>query len=390
MPSPGPLAGVRVVELAGIGPGPFAAMLLADLGAEVVRVDRADAVHPHAPGPHPDVALRGRRSIGVDLKHPDGRAIVLDLVRDADLLIEGFRPGVTERLGLGPTDCAAVNPRLVYGRMTGWGQDGPLAQTAGHDLTYLAVTGALWGSRRAGGKPTPPINLLGDLGGGSTYLVVGLLAALLEAARTGHGQVVDAAIVDGVASMTTFIQGLRQQGVWDGPPGGNMLDSGAPWYDTYACADGEYIAVGALEPQFYAALLDGLRRAGIAEVELTELDPAVRMEPDSWAAAKARFTAIFARRTRDDWAGHFAGTDACVAPVLSWDEARRAPHLAERGTFVEHDGVVQPAPAPRFDRTPGALTLPPPHPGEHTDAIVAALGRSPDELARLRGVGAVA
>lgn len=380
----GPLAGVRVVEVAGIGPGPFAAMMLADMGAEVVRVDRTADVRDHPPGPHPDVVLRGRRSVAVDLKHPNGRQVVLDLAARSDVLLEGFRPGVTERLGLGPDDCRAVNRRLVYGRMTGWGQDGPLATTAGHDIGYIALTGALYGSRRAGERPVPPMNLLGDMGGGGMFLAFGVACALLEAARSGHGQVVDASIVDGTAALTNFVVGLRNQGAWNGPPGGNLLDTGAPFYEVYTCADGREIAVGALEPKFYAELL---RLSGMDD---PGADPARRGDPGTWPATKERWAKLFATRTRDEWAAVFAGSDACVAPVLDWDEAPAHPHLAARGTFVDGHGTTQAAPAPRFSRTPATLDLPPPHPGEHTDAVLADLGRDPAAIASLRASRAVA
>ena len=381
----GPLAGIRVVELAGIGPGPFAAMMLADMGAEVVRVDRVADVRDHPPGPHPDVVLRGRRSVAADLKHPEGRQLVLDLATRSDALLEGFRPGVAERLGLGPDDLRAVNPRLVYGRMTGWGQDGPLATAAGHDIGYIAVTGALNGCRRAGDRPVPPMNLLGDLGGGGMLLAFGLVCALLEAGRSGHGQVVDASIVDGTAALSNFILGIRNTGGWPAPAGGNLLDTGAPFYEVYACADGREIAVGALEPKFYAELL---RLSGMDGVP--ELAAERRSDPATWPAAKKRWAEVFATRTRDEWAEVFEGTDACVAPVLDWDEAARHPHLAARGTYVADNGVVQSAPAPRFDRTAAALGLPPPHPGEHTAEVLAELGRGPDALAALRAAGAVA
>ena len=381
----GPLAGVRVVELAGIGPGPFAAMMLADAGADVVRVERATDVRDHPPGPHPDVVLRGRRSIGVDLKHPDGRQVVLDLVAGADVLLEGFRPGVTERLGLGPADCHAVAPKLVYGRMTGWGQDGPLATVAGHDLGYIALTGALNGSRRAGHRPVPPMNLLGDLGGGGMMLAFGVVGALLAVARGGPGQVVDASIVDGTAALGNFVLGQRNAGAWPGPPGHNLLDTGAPFYEVYTCADGREIAVGALEPKFYAELLrlSGMEPTG-------ELAPDRRFDPAGWPAGKRRWAELFATRTRDEWAAVFDGSEACVAPVLDWDEAAAHPHLAARGTYTRVDGVLQAAPAPRFDRTPGALDRPPAYPGEHTDAVLAELGRSPEAVAALRTAGAVA
>ncbi|MFL6129844.1 MAG: CaiB/BaiF CoA transferase family protein [Mycobacteriales bacterium] len=381
----GPLAGVRVVELAGIGPGPFAAMMLADMGAEVVRVDRVADVRDRPPGPHPDVVLRGRRSMAVDLKRPEGRQLVLDLASRSDALLEGFRPGVAERLGLGPEDLRAVNPRLVYGRITGWGQDGPLATAAGHDIGYIAVTGALNGSRRAGDRPVPPMNLLGDMGGGGMMLAFGLVCALLEAGRSGHGQVVDASIVDGTAALSNFILGLRNTGAWPAPAGGNLLDTGAPFYEVYECADGREVAVGALEPKFYAELL---RLSGMDGVP--ELAPDRRSDPATWPAAKRRWAEVFASRTRDEWAAVFEGTDACVAPVLDWDEAAAHPQLTARETYVRENGVVQSAPAPRFDRTAATLGLPPPHPGEHTAELLAELGRGPDAVAALRAAGAVA
>ncbi|MGN6330031.1 MAG: CaiB/BaiF CoA transferase family protein [Motilibacteraceae bacterium] len=353
----GPLEGVHVVELAGIGPGPFAAMMLADLGAEVLRIDR-----PTGPGlsfgaPHLDVLNRGRRNVAVDLKDPRGREVVLRLVERAEVLVEGFRPGVTERLGLGPDDCWARNPALVYGRMTGWGQDGPLASTAGHDIGYVAVTGALHAVGRAGGPPQVPVNLVGDFGGGAMYLVIGVLAALLEARSSGRGQVVDAAIVDGATGLTAMLHGMLAAGTWQDRRGVNLLDSGAPFYDVYETADGRWMAVGALEPQFYAALL--------AVLDLGE-DVPDRNDPRQWPALRERFAARFRERTQAEWTGLFEGTDACVAPVLSLTEAPQHPHLAARGSFVEHAGVVQPAPAPRFSRTPGALGEPPAHPGQHS------------------------
>jgi len=331
------------------------------------------------------VVLRGRRSIALDLKHPEGRQLVLDLAGRSDALLEGFRPGVAERLGVGPDDLGAVNPRLVYGRMTGWGQDGPLATTAGHDIGYIAVTGALNGSRRAGHRPVPPMNLLGDMGGGGMVLAFGVVCALLAAGRTGQGQVVDASIVDGTAALGNFILGIRNSGAWPAPPGGNLLDTGAPFYEVYTCADGKEVAVGALEPKFYAELL---RLSGMDEVP--ELAPEVRSDPATWPAAKQRWAELFATRTRDQWAAVFEGTDACVAPVLDWDEAARHPHLAARGSYVEHGGVVQSAPAPRFDRTVPTLGRPPAHPGEHTAEVLAELGRGPDAVAALRAAGAVA
>jgi alpha-methylacyl-CoA racemase len=339
--APGPLRGLRVVELAGIGPGPYAAMLLADMGAEVLRIER--------PGPPAsslpvavDVLRRGREAVVVDTRQEDGVRAVLELVRGADVLLEGYRPGVTERMGLGPEDCWAVNPRLVYGRMTGWGQDGPLAHSAGHDIGYIALTGALHAIGTPEGGPVPPLNLVGDFGGGSLFLVAGVLAAVWEAQRSGRGQVVDAAIVDGAASLTGMMQSMLAAGLWRDERGANMLDGGQPWYSTYATADNRWMAVGALEPKFYAEMMS---RLGL------EADEAERADPSRWPALRARIGGAFASRTQQEWRDVFDGTDACVAPVLPFGEAPRDPHLAARGTFVDVDGVTQPAPAPRFTRS---------------------------------------
>ncbi|MFE6359264.1 CaiB/BaiF CoA transferase family protein [Streptomyces sp. NPDC057806] len=355
-PEHGPLTGVRVVELAGIGPGPFAAMLLADLGADVVRVDR-----PGGPGlaidPAYDVTNRNKRSVIVDLKAPDGPARVLDLAARADILIEGYRPGVAERLGIGPDACRSRNPRLVYGRMTGWGQDGPLAQRAGHDIAYIALTGTL-GMIGAPDEPPPaPANLLGDYAGGSLYLVVGVLAALHHARATGAGQVVDAAIVDGTAHLSAMIHGMLAAGGWQDRRAANLLDGGCPYYGTYETADGGYMAVGALEPQFYDAFLDLLGLEGYADA---------RRDWTRWGDLRAAVTARFRTRTRAEWTAVFAGSDACVAPVLSLTEAPHDPHLAARGTFTDHGGITQPAPAPRFSATPTAVRTGPARPGADT------------------------
>ncbi|HET6952606.1 MAG TPA: CaiB/BaiF CoA-transferase family protein [Acidimicrobiales bacterium] len=375
----GPLAGLRVVELAGIGPAPFAGMVLADLGADVTRVDRPGVPNAAA---RMEVLNRGRRSIAVDLKHPDAAAVVLRLVAGADALIEGFRPGVAERLGVGPDPCLARNPRLVYGRMTGWGQEGPYAAEAGHDITYAAVAGALAHIGRAGQPPTPPLNLVADFGGGGMLLALGVVSAVLAAQRTGGGQVVDAAMVDGVALlMAPFFVGFRS-GYFSDDRGTNLLDSGAPFYDCYACADGRYVAVGALEPQFFAALLAGLG------LDPGELGP--QYDRAGWPAMRRRLAERFAARARDEWVALFAGRDACVAPVLTTGETAADPHLAARGTVVEVAGVPQPAPAPRFSATPAALGLPPPGPGEHTDEILSGAGYSPSEIAALRAAGTVA
>ncbi|MEV6985921.1 CaiB/BaiF CoA-transferase family protein [Sphaerisporangium sp. NPDC051017] len=353
----GPLAGLRVVELAGMGPGPFASMLLADLGAEVLRVDRPSGTGGTAIPPELDALRRGRSSVVLDLRRPEGARAVLDLVARADVLIEGNRPGVTERLGLGPEDCWARNPRLVYARMTGWGQDGPLAASAGHDITYLALTGALHAMGRKGEGPAVPLNLVGDFGGGSLYLVVGVLAAVFEATGSGKGQVVDAAIVDGATSLTTVLHAMMAAGMWRDERGVNMLDTGSPWYDVYETSDGRHMAVGAIEPKFYAELMT-----------LLGLDPdeGRRRDAAAWPALREEIAAVLRTRTRDEWAKVFDGTDACVAPVLSLTEARHHPQLAERGTFVEIGGVPQPAPAPRFGRTPAPVPQAPVAPGADT------------------------
>ncbi len=382
MSNQGPLTGVRVIELAGIGPGPFAAMMLADLGADVVRVDRTTrGGFGDLPG---DLLNRNRRSIAVDLRSPGGREAVLALVAGAHALVEGFRPGVTERLGLGPDDCLAVNPGLVYGRMTGWGQDGPLARTAGHDIDYLALTGALHGIGRAGERPVPPMNLLGDFGGGGMMLALGVVAALYAVRAGAPGQVVDAAIVDGVSVLATQIHALRRAGMWQDPRGVNLLDGGAPFYDTYECADGRYLAVGALEPRFYDQLV---RLTGFP---LDGDEAPDRSDPANWPALRAAWARLFRSRTRDEWTELLADTDACVAPVLDWAEAPEHPHLAARGVFVDHDGVVQPAPAPRFSATPTAVRRSPPQPGEHTDELLAEAGFDAERIAELRAAGAVA
>ncbi len=358
----GPLTGVRVIELVGIGPGPTAAMMLADMGAEVLRIDRPAAL-AYGGDPSWDVPARGRRSAVIDLRRPEAAEVVLRLVESADLLIEGNRPGVTERLGIGPQACLARNPKLVYGRMTGWGQSGPWASAAGHDINYIALTGAL---HAIGGpeRPVMPLNLLGDFGGGSMYLVVGLLAGLLHARATGTGQVVDAAIADGASSLMSFIYGMQAGGGWQDQRASNMLDGGVPWYDVYETADGKHVAVGALEERFYDELLKGL---GMSAQEGART-------PENAAALRTRFTEIFASRTRDEWCAVFDGTDACVAPVLSMSEAPHHPHTAARATFVDSGGVMQPAPAPRFSATPSAIAHPAVRPGTHTREALAEWG----------------
>ncbi|KOV57609.1 carnitine dehydratase [Streptomyces sp. NRRL WC-3618] len=352
----GPLTGVRVVELAGIGPGPFAAMLLADLGADVVRVDRPGGTSL-AVDPEYDVSNRNKRSVIVDLKAADGPSRVLDLAARADILVEGYRPGVAERLGVGPETCHARNPRLVYGRMTGWGQEGPLARRAGHDITYLAPTGTLGLIGSPAEPPPAPANLLGDYAGGSLYLVVGVLAALHHARATGTGQVVDAAIVDGAAHLATMIHGMLAAGGWQDRRGANLLDGGCPYYGTYETADGRYMAVGALEPQFYAEFLELL---GLPD------HAAARKDIARWDDLREAVTARFKSRTRDEWAAVFEGSDACVAPVLSLREAPHHPHMAARGTFTDHGGITQPAPAPRFSVTHTSIHSGPAQPGADT------------------------
>jgi alpha-methylacyl-CoA racemase len=376
----GPLNGVRVVEIASLAPAPFGCMILADLGAEVLRVDRAERCGPRAPAPR-DPLARGRRSVGLNLKEAAGIDLLLRLIENTDVLVEGFRPGVAERLGFGPDVCAQRNPRLIYARMTGWGQHGPLAPTAGHDIDYIAISGALGLVGRAGQAPVPPVNLIGDFGGGGMLIAVGVLAALVERAASGRGQVVDAAMVDGSALLTSFIYGMRATGMWQEARGSNLLDGGAPFYDTYATSDGQYVAVGALEPQFYTALLRGL---GLADAGLpAQLDRA------GWPVLRQRFAEAFASRTRADWVEVFAGTDGCVAPVLSVTEATSHPHATAREAFVDVDGVLQPAPAPRFSRSAASEPTPPPRPGSDTDAVLAALGLGLAEIAELRAAGVV-
>ncbi len=377
----GPLSGIKVVEIAGIGPGPFAAMMLADMGADVIRVDRAQSVSGAFDRPNLEVLNRGRRSIGVDLKHPEGVETVLRLVEQADALLEGFRPGVADRLGIGPDACLGRNPRLVYGRMTGWGQEGPYAQAAGHDINYIALGGALGHFGRAGGKPTPPINIVGDFGGGGMLMAFGIACALVEAGRSGTGQVIDAAMVDGSAILMAMMWGFRALGVW-GPFGTNVLDTGAPFYDTYETADGGFISLGSLEPQFYAELVE---RLGLGDdVALGD-----QMNQSTWPDLRERFTVLFKSRTRDEWCDVLEGTDVCFAPVLTMDEAADHPHLQARSTIVEDHGVLQPAPAPRFSRTPGAIQRPPAWPGQHTDEVLADWGFRADEVDALRAGGAV-
>lgn len=365
--SGGPLAGVRVVELAGLGPAPFAAMMLADMGANVVRIDRPGT--SVLKGMVPDAfeyLNRGKRSVVIDLKQPEGMDLASRLIDWADVLLEGFRPGVMERLGLGPEACCARNPRLVYGRMTGWGQHGPLSHRAGHDIAYVALTGALHAMGPRGGAPAIPLNLVGDFGGGAMYLLVGVLAALVEREHSGRGQVIDAAIVDGTASMLTHVCGLIASGLWSHERGTNLLDGGTPWYAVYETADGRHVAVGAIEPKFYETFLS---LAGLSEEPLPD-----QWDRDGWPILRARFGEVLRQRTRDEWAAIFADSDACVAPVLTVEEAAAHPHLAARGTFIQTDGHVQPSPAPRFSRTAARRPVPLCTAGRHTREVLQELG----------------
>jgi alpha-methylacyl-CoA racemase len=378
----GPLAGVTVLEVAGIGPGPFCCMMLADMGADVIRIDRADKVRGGDPGkPPPDVLARGRRSIAVDLKQADGVETVLKLIEKADVLVEGFRPGVMERLGLGPEVCAERNPRLVYGRMTGWGQEGPMAQAAGHDINYIALAGALAPIGRAGEAPVPPLNLIGDFGGGGMLLAFGIAAALVERATSGQGQVVDAAMVDGAATLMGFFFGLEAMGMWREERGTNLLDTGSHFYDAYETADGKYVSIGSIEPQFYAELIE---KTGLAGEDLPG-----QMDRAQWPALKKRFEALFKKKTRDEWCEIMEGSDVCFAPVLSMSEAPKHPHIAHRKTFVERNGLLQPSPAPRFDRSVPELGLPPSHPGQHSEEVLESFGFDAGEVARLKDCKAV-
>ena len=374
----GPLAGVRVLELAAIGPVPFAARLLGDLGADVVRVERprrgavAEALNVEG-------MARGQRSVGIDLKHPDGAEAALALVERADVLLEGYRPGVAERMGVGPGPCRSRNPGLVYGRMTGWGQDGPLSQSAGHDINYLALSGALHSLGPADGPPSPPLNLVADYGGGGMLLAVGVLAALVERGTSGQGQVVDAAMVDGAALLMSLMYVLRGTGQWSLERGGNLLDGSAPFYRTYETSDGRFVAVGAVEPQFFAALVGGLGRPELA---------ARQYDRESWPELTRTLADAFSSRTRDEWAEAFAGTDACLTPVLDLDEAPHHAHSTARSAFVSADGASQPAPSPRFERSGCATVLPPPVPGEHTRELLSGVVPA-DRLEALLADGAV-
>jgi alpha-methylacyl-CoA racemase len=372
----GPLTGLRIVEIAGIGPGPFAGMMLADHGAEIIRIERPGATGRVPPGT--EILLRNRRAVAIDLKKPEGTAVLRDLARTADGLIEGFRPGVMERLGLGPDILLADNPKLVFGRMTGWGQTGPLAKTAGHDIDYIALAGALHAFGRAGEKPTPPINMVADFGGGGMFLAFGMVSAILHAQRTGQGQVIDCAMVDGAAVLMSMIWSLRAGGVWRDERGVNLLDTGAHFYDTYETSDGKYLAVGAIEPQFYAEMR---RLAGLAD----DPDLDSQMAFYAWPDMKKKLTAVFRTRTRDAWMELFDGTDACVAPVLSMQEAPEHPHNQARATFVEVGGVTQPAPAPRFSvSTPEPPRMATGDAAADTDALLKALGYTAEQIAGLK------
>ena len=380
--SAGPLAGYRVLEIAGIGPGPFCAMMLADMGAEIIRIDRVSgrtrAIDADA---RLDISARGRRSVALDLKKPGAVSAVLRLCEHTDALIEGFRPGVMERLGLGPAECLAVNPRLVYGRMTGWGQSGPLAHVAGHDINYLAISGMLHMFGRADERPSPPLNLVADMGGGGLMLAFAITCALLERQRSGKGQVIDAAMSEGAALLATSVYAQMATGWWRAERGSNLLDSGAHFYEVYATADGGYMAVGAIEPQFYALLLKGLG-----------LDPQslpAQLDRTSWPAMKLRFAQIFRSRTRDEWTRIFTGSDACVSPVLTPEEAAAHPHALARGSFRVAAGARHPAPAPRLSRSVAGRATAPPLPGEHSEAVLGSLGFSAEEIAELARSGAL-
>jgi alpha-methylacyl-CoA racemase len=380
----GPLSGYRIIEIAGIGPGPFAAMMLADMGAEVIRVERAQAVRGPAPDkPYFDVMQRGRRNVAIDLKHADGVETLLTLVESADAIIEGFRPGVMERLGVGPDVCLARNPKLVFGRMTGWGQEGPYALAAGHDINYISLAGALAHFGRAGEGPTPPLNMVGDFGGGGMFLAFGVVCALLEAQRSGAGQVVDAAMVDGSAVLMSMFWAFKEIGAFDERSRGtNLLDTGAHFYDVFQCADGEYVSIGSIEPQFYAELL-----------RITGLDGdsafSAQMDKAQWPALKARLTEVFAAKTRAEWCALMEMTDVCFAPVLTMSESAQHPHMVARNTFIDVAGVTQPAPAPRFSRTPSGVPTPPAHPGQHTREVLADWGLGADRIEALMAAGAV-
>src|SRR5580704_1510217 len=371
----GPLSGMRIVEFAGIGPGPFAAMLLSDMGAEVIRIDRKGGRTPSKG----EVTYRGRPAVALDMKKPEGVETALKLIDKADALIEGFRPGVMERLGVGPDVCLKRNPKLVYGRMTGWGQFGPLANAAGHDINYIALTGALHGIGHATGKPVPPLNLVGDFGGGALYLAFGIACGIIEAKKSGKGQVVDAAMTDGAASLMTMFYGMSASGFWQDQRGSNMLDGGAHFYDTYETKDGKYVAIGSIEPQFYKELME---KTGITDPAFT-----AQMDRDQWPALTEKLAAVMKTKTRDEWDAIMLGSDVCYAPVLTLSEAPKHPHNVARKTFVEVAGVMQPAPAPRFSRTEPEIQGPPEE--ANAERALSRWGFSRDEIRKLEAVGAV-
>ncbi|TSA53533.1 MAG: CoA transferase [Actinobacteria bacterium] len=382
--SSGPLSGYRIIEIAGIGPGPFAAMMLADMGAEVIRVERTQSVRDQVPsGAHWDVLLRGRRNIAIDLKSPDGIETLLSLVEHADALIEGFRPGVMERLGLSPDICIARNPKIVFGRMTGWGQDGPYASSAGHDINYISLAGALAHFSRAGAAPVPPLNMVGDFGGGGMFLAYGVVCALLEAQKSGKGQVVDAAMIDGSAVLMSMFWAMKNIGMFDeNKPGTNLLDTGAHFYDVFECSDGKYVSIGSIEPQFYALLLE---KTGLAN------DPAFlkQMDASQWPTLKTKLAQVMRTKTSVQWCTIMEGTDVCFVPVLTMSEAAQHPHNIARNTFIEVDGVTQPAPAPRFSRTATTLPSAPAHAGQHSRAVLSDWGFDAARIDSLISSGAV-
>jgi alpha-methylacyl-CoA racemase len=376
----GPLNGYTVLELAGIGPAPMGGMVLADMGAEVIRIDRSAGANALV---MKDVSTRGKKSVCVNLKDPEGLETLLRMVENADVLIDPYRPGVCEKLGIGPEVCLERNPRLIFARMTGWGQDGPLAQAAGHDINYISITGALYAMGRDGEKPVPPLNLVGDMGGGGMLLVNGILAALLETANSGKGQVIDAAMVDGAAQLMWMFYGFQAMGMWDATRReANMLDGGAHFYDTYECADGEYVSIGSIEPQFYALLKE--------KAELSEEEFGNQNDPSQWPALKARLTEIFKQKTQAQWCELMEGTDVCFAPVLNFMDAPKHPANVARNSYIEVDGIVQPAPAPRFSRTPSIVENGGSDPGADTDSVLSAMGFGEQELAQLRAAGSIA
>ena len=379
----GPLSGYRIIEIAGIGPGPFAAMMLSDMGAEVIRVERTQSVRPGGGQPNIDILQRNRRNIAIDLKSEAGRNALLTMIETSDALIEGFRPGVMERLGLSPDACMARNPKLIFGRMTGWGQEGPYAQSAGHDINYISLAGSLAHFARAGEAPVPPLNMVGDFGGGGMFLAFGVVCALLEAQRSGRGQIVDAAMIDGASTLMSMFWAFKAMGAFDeNRPGTNLLDTGAYFYDVYACSDGKYVSIGSIEPQFYAELL---QLTGLAD----DHEFANQMDHGTWPRLKERMTELFATKTRAEWCELMEHTDVCFAPVLTMSEAAEHPHAVFRESYIDFNGVVQPAPAPRFSRTKPLITLPPARPGEHTREVLTDWGFDPLVIDSLFETGAV-